>query len=478
MRALAAALLSSLGAFLFGLDIGYIAPILSSDAFQKDIGGPISDSMEGFIVGVFSLGCVCTAFPLVSGYFLDSWGRRDSIIIGSAVFLVGCWLQGTAASIYQFLLGRFVAGLSIGLLSTVVALYQSEVSPPAMRGALTSLYQLMITSGILAAAVLDDALLGQESGWRYAILLQLVPAFLILAGMPFLPRSPRWLMLKRQPDRALKSLRQLRTSDEDVAREFKEISANFAGEQASRPPAWSELFNGLPLRLLLLGASLQMLQQLVGMNAIMYFGPRMFEQLGLDRNRMQVYVTVMNFCATFAAVIFADGLGRRFLLAAGAVGMLLPCVILSTVGSLYLQNGQVPPAGSSLPTVMSSMIFLFVASFAMSWGPMVWVYTAEMYPLRYRAWLMGLSTTSNWVGNYVIGQLTPILLGRISFLTFGIFGVFSFLALLAALWLPETSGLPLEHIDQLFEQKFQLKAAADEHGATVDHTPLLSGVKA
>merc|ERR1719295_227724 len=123
------------------------------------------------------------------------------------------------------------------------------------------------------------------------------------------------------------------------------------------------------------------------MNAIMYFGPHMFEPLGLDKNKFQVIVTAVNFVATWLPILFADRLGRRLLLVVGAIGMTVSCVVLGTLGHLYMRDGQFPPRGSLVPVVMSSMIFLFVASFAASWGPMVWVYTAEMYPLRYRSWL-------------------------------------------------------------------------------------------
>lgn len=464
MWALVAALLSSLGAFLFGLDIGYIAPILSSPEFRKDMGGSISDSMEGFVVGVFSLGCIITAFPTISGYFLDAWGRRDSIVLGTAVFLIGCGLQAAAMSISQFLIGRLVSGLSIGLLSTVVALYQSEVAPTATRGAFTSLYQLMITLGILVASMADEALIGHRSGWRHAILLQMVPALVILAGLPCMPRSPRWLVQKGRQDEALRSLRRFRDSCEDAEAELEEIAASVA-EAAKLSPSWSELFEGLTLRLLLLGMSLQLLQQLVGMNSIMYFGPRMFADLGLNPNRFQVITNLVNFASTGMAILCADRLGRRCLLAVGALGMLLPSLVLAALGSLYLGDTAKTPGGP-VSFVMASMIFIFVASFAMSWGPMVWVYTAEMYPLRSRSWCMGLTVTANWIGNYVIGQLTPILLGSIGFLTFLIFGTCSFLALLVALWIPETSGVLLEHIGPLFEKRFGLSPSGGHHFET------------
>eukprot|EP00438_Fugacium_kawagutii_P024269 Skav206663 [mRNA] locus=scaffold56:77510:78187:+ [translate_table: standard] len=213
---LCAALLSSLGAFLFGLSIGYIAPILECWSFKRDVvhltdeSQMISSVTVGFIVSSFSLGCIAASFPVVSTYFLDSWGRRDSIMLGTVVFLLGCGLQVVAQSIVLMCFGRLVSGCAIGLLSTVVALYQSEVAPAQMRGNLTSLYQFMITLGILAAAAADVVLVELHHGWRYAIGLQVLPALVLLSCMPCLPRSPRWLVQQGRKDEALFALIRLR----------------------------------------------------------------------------------------------------------------------------------------------------------------------------------------------------------------------------------------------------------------------------
>ena len=169
----------------------------------------------GFIVGVFSLGCVVSSLPLLSSYFLDGWGRRNSIILGSAIFLSGSCMQVLSDSILMMLWGRFVSGLSIGLLSTVVSLYQSELAPSNLRGCLTSIYQLMITAGILLAALIDHGLVHREpNGWRWAISIQMVPAVALLLLMPFMPRSPRWLVQQGRNDEALEALRLVRDETE------------------------------------------------------------------------------------------------------------------------------------------------------------------------------------------------------------------------------------------------------------------------
>lgn len=463
-----AALLSALGAFLFGLDIGYIAPILQCASFKRDVlhiddpDVPVSDVTTGFIVGVFSLGCVLTSFPIVSGYCLRHLGRRDSIVVGTVVFLVGCLLQAGAGSLHAMLAGRLVAGLSIGLLSPVVALYQSEVSPPKRRGALTSLYQLMVTFGVLVATVADHELVQESGGWRKAILMQVFPAAALLLGMPMLPRSPRWLLQQGRKEEALQALRSLRDSEAEALEELQEIAASCAADAALGAVRWQDLLGGFMLRLLALGMALQMLQQLVGMNAFMYFGPRIFGDLGLDENKCQVLLSTVNFLATFPAILCADRFGRRFLLVWGAAGMGAACFVMGYLGCFLTKQvgDDLEPLYDAVPTGLLAMVFFFVICFAASWGPIVWVYTAEIYPLKYRGWCMGLTTTSNWVGNFAIAQLTPILLGTLGFGTFFLFGVSSLVALLLALWLPETKGVLLEHMDLIFEDKFGVPASS------------------
>lgn len=188
-RAVAIAVLSAFGALLFGLDIGYIAPILECASFKRDVAhlpdwhNPrvrIDDYTAGFIVGVFSIGCIISCLPPVSAHCINVWGRRSSIIIGSATFLAGSVLQVFAISIPMILAGRFISGLSIGLLSAVVSLYQSELAPPSLRGCLTSVYQLMITAGILLASLIDHKLVHLDDGWRWAIAIQMGPALILL----------------------------------------------------------------------------------------------------------------------------------------------------------------------------------------------------------------------------------------------------------------------------------------------------------
>mmetsp|Transcript_56622 Transcript_56622/g.132028 ORF Transcript_56622/g.132028 Transcript_56622/m.132028 type:complete len:500 (-) Transcript_56622:80-1579(-) len=466
-QATIAALVASMGAFLFGLDIGYIAPILECASFKRDVAhlhnwddpsSKIHSGIVGFIVGIFSLGCIVTSMPVVSSYFLDTWGRRSSILVGTSFFLTGCVIQALAMSIRVMYLGRVVTGGSIGLLSSVVPLYQAEMASPSMRGALTSLYQLMITAGIFVAAFVDSVLVFRDNGWRYAIWLQTIPAGVILVSMPFLPRSPRWLVQQGRLMEAKSTLYRIR-EPEEAEQEMAEIVEDFEASKRLGEPRWVEVFTGRVGRLVALGSALQLLQQLVGMNAFMYFGPRIFGSFGLKENRFQTINNAVNFVSTLPALYLADRSGRTILMIVGAAGMTVACTVMGILGTIFMDKhgGHLVLTNSSVGGIMMAMVFGFVVSFACTWGPIVWVYCCEIFPMKYRGRCVGVTTVTNWVGNYIIAQFSPMLLESLGFGTFFIFGGFSLIGLLLSLWLPETKGLLLEHIGPLFDKKFGME---------------------
>ena len=240
---------------------------------------------------------------------------------------------------------------------------------------------------------------------------------------------------------------------------LRAVSALCQLYQALGEPAWGDLLRGRVGFLLLIGISLQLLQQLVGMNAFMYFGPRVFQDIGFDPVRFQTMSNLVNFLATFPALLFADKYGRCSLLWWSALGMFLACMTMATLSEKILVVSGVDSYTTYASTsttgsyVIVAMIFIFVLNFAYGWGPIVWVYNSEIFPLQCRSRCVATSTCANWIGNYLIAQCTPILLGKIGFLTFYIFGAFAFVALLLAGWLPETKGVVLEKMDRVFDEK-------------------------
>jgi len=454
-------LFSATAGLLIGLDIGYIASILECACFKRDVAhleqwqdpnSHIPSYMTGLIVGIFSIGCIATSIPWVSANLMDTRGRKVTIMHGSVLFMIGCVLQATTTSINQMLFGRLLAGGSVGMLATSVPVYQSEIAPAHARGYFTSTYQLMITVGIFIATYLDFLLVDRENGWRFAIWIQLIPAAILLVGMYFAPYSPRWLVLQGRTDEALSTLLTLR-STEEAQSEFEDIRASCAEAKAQGVPTWVEVFSGRIGGLLAVGVSLQLLQQLVGMNCFMYFGPRIFQSINLNANMFQAINSAVNVAATMIGVFLIDLVGRRVLLIYGAIGMALSCLVMGLMGMHYMSDGLIKSDSAVPGAVIVSMVFLFVISFAIGWGPTVWVYCSEIFPLKYRSRCISLTTMSNWIGNYIIAFCTPILLEHIGFTTFLIYGVFCMLGLSVALWIPETRGVPLEHIGELFDEK-------------------------
>merc|ERR1712226_715034 len=231
---------------------------------------------------------------------------------------------------------------------------------------------------------------------------------------------------------------------------------------AEGEPAWGELFKGRISQQLVLGVTLQLLQQLVGMNAFMYFGPKIFQAIGFSPNLFTTINNFVNFLSTFPAVMLADAAGRRSLMLWSAIGMSTACLVMGITGLLSVSKIPDPNSpgaeiltvsGDNAGWVIAISAFFFVFNFAYGFGPIVWTYCAEIFPLRYRARAIGVCTMANWVGNFIIAQFTPMLLASIQFSTFFVFGFFCVLSVFLSAWLPETKNVPLELVQRLFDNK-------------------------
>mmetsp|Transcript_76013 Transcript_76013/g.246167 ORF Transcript_76013/g.246167 Transcript_76013/m.246167 type:complete len:225 (+) Transcript_76013:3-677(+) len=194
----------------------------------------------------------------------------------------------------------------------------------------------------------------------------------------------------------------------------------------------------------------------------MYFGPRIFSSFGVPQNRFQTINNAVNFLSTLPALYLSDRAGRCILMICGAAGMTVACGVMGILGLLFMerQDSQFMLTNSNVGGILIAMVFGFVVSFACTWGPIVWVYCCEIFPLRYRARCVGVTTVTNWIGNYLIAQFSPVLLEALGFGTFFIFGAFAFIGMALAMWLPETKGLMLEHIGPIFDKKFGLTPKA------------------
>lgn len=425
---------------------------------------------SSIIVAILSAGTILGSF--LAAPIGDFFGRRRSLVIAVMVFCIGAILQVCADSIPLLLVGRCLAGVGVGAISVLVPMYQSEMAPKWIRGTLVCAYQLSITVGLLAASVVNILTSEMESSGAYRIPLglQILPALVLTAGLLVLPETPRFLVKKGRKDEAGLSLSRLRRLDithPALIEELHEINANHQYELSLGPDTYKDIFVGSPHlgRRTLTGCILQMLQQLTGINFIMYYGTTFFGGTGVNSpHTKSLIINVINVVSTIPGLLVIESWGRRRLLISGAIGMAVCQLFMATFATVTAQTGPtIESTGSSLPLTTQNVIIAFCAIniffFAASWGPVAWVVTSEIYPLKTRAKAMSVSTASNWVLNFGIAYSTPYMFikgpdsagfGPKIFFVWGSFCVFA--AIFVWCMVFETSKISLEQIDEMYER--------------------------
>ncbi|KAH8899218.1 regulator of conidiation [Thozetella sp. PMI_491] len=457
------------GGILFGYDTGSINGILAMPSFKSqfstglldgDQKPAISPQQVALIVSMLSLGTVVGS--LLSAPLGDIFGRRRSLIGAIGVFSFGAVFQVCAVDIPLLLVGRFFAGVGVGIVSVLVPLYQSEMAPKWIRGTLVCAYQLSITFGLLTAAIVSIVTNDYESSAAYRVPmgLQLTWACVLALGLLILPETPRYLVkrgLKGAAALSLSRLRRLDITHPALIEELAEIEANHEYELALGRDTYKDIFFGSPHlgRRTLTGCGLQMLQQLTGVNFIMYYGTTFFNGANISNPFLiTLIMQLINTISTLPGLLVVESWGRRKLLIIGAIGMAI-CQLLiasfSTATPDSLHHSQI------LITFVAVYIFFFAAS----WGPVVWVVTSEIYPLKVRAKSMSVSTASNWLLNFGIAYGTPYLVeggsgsgyADLGARVFFVWGAFCIVAIFFVWFMVyETSKISLEQIDEMYER--------------------------
>jgi SP family galactose:H+ symporter-like MFS transporter len=429
-------ILAALAGLMFGLDIGVISG--AEQFIQKEF--VVSDRTIGWIVSIMMAGAALGA--LGAGWLSGHLGRKRSLILGAVLFVAGSVLCGIAWSPAVLIVGRFILGLAIGIASFTAPLYLAEIAPESIRGAMISLYQLMITIGILAA-YLSDLGFSYTGNWRWMLGVIAIPGALFLIGVSVLPDSPRWLMMRGRRPEAESVLHKLRGNVDAIAREIADIE-----EQLKIPQRGVHMFfqNANFRRSVGLGVLLQVMQQLTGMNVVMYYAPRIFQGMGYA-TAAQMWFTVLvglvNVLATFIAIGLVDRLGRKPILYIGFVVMTLGLGVVGTMMHLGIDTH-----GEQLFTV--AMLLVFIVGFAMSAGPLIWTLCSEIQPLKGRDFGIGCSTFTNWAANWLVGvSFLPLLNGIGQAQTFWLYAAFNAVFIVLTFWLvPETKGVTLEQIER------------------------------
>ncbi|KAK8076541.1 general substrate transporter [Apiospora phragmitis] len=481
--AIAIGMFVAFGGVLFGYDTGTISGIQAMDywqtLFSTGYTNPkghldISPSQSSAVVSILSAGTFFGA--LSSPAFADTIGRRYALIFSCMVFNLGVILQTAAVALPLFLAGRFFAGLGVGLLSAVVPLYQSETAPKWIRGAIVGAYQLAITIGLLLAAIVDYATQDrQDTGsYRIPIAVQFLWAIILIGGMLVLPETPRFLVKKGKYERAVRSLcklRRLTPESASVQAELEEIRANHEFEMSLGRASYIDCFRGAMLKRQLTGMGLQALQQLTGINFIFYYGTQYFKNSGITNAfTIQMITSCINVVSTLPGLWAVDRFGRRPLLLWGAVGMCASQFLVAMLGTTTTSQdgaGNIIVHNVAAQKAGIAFVCIYIFFFASTWGPLAWVVTGEIFPLKNRARGLSMTTATNWLLNWAIAYATPYLVNygpgyanlqsKIFFIWFGCcFICIAFVYF----FIYETKGLSLEEVDELYaEVKLANKSA-------------------
>jgi SP family galactose:H+ symporter-like MFS transporter len=427
----------ALSGLLFGLDIGVIAGALPFIAKTFNV----DDRVQEWIVSAMMFGAAIGA--LVAGWLSFRLGRKYSLALGAALFVIGSLSCAMAWSPGALIAARVLLGVAVGIASFTAPLYLSEIAPGHIRGAMVSTYQLMITVGILGA-FLSDAALSYAGDWRWMLGIVAIPAVLLLGGVLMLPRSPRWLMSRGRESEARRVLETLRGDRAIADREVREIAAQLKVRQQGL-----SLFrtNRNFRRSVYLGMLLQIMQQMTGINVVMYYAPRIFGLAGYTSHHDQLWGTVIvgvvNVLATFVAIGLVDRWGRKPILYIGCTVMAVGMGVLGTL--LHLGVATHTERLWAVATLLT-----FIVGFAMSAGPLVWILCSEIQPIRGRDFGIAVSTLTNWVANMIAGATFLTLLNTIGHAqTFWGYAWLNaaFIVIVARL-VPETRGVSLEQIER------------------------------
>ena len=445
-------LVATLGGFLFGFDSG----VINGTVKGLDAAFGATNFASGLNVASMLLGCAAGAFS--AGWLSDRFGRRNMMMLAAVFFLVSAWGSGIADSSGVFIFFRILGGLAVGAASVMAPAYISEIAPARMRGGLASLQQIAIVVG-LTVAFFSNYYLANVSGgataefrgtetWRWMFWVEIAPAALFLILLFFIPKSPRFSMVKDDEAGARKTLTKL-FGGAVAERKVNEIKASLASDHK---PRLSDIFMGGKLRpIVLVGIGLAVFQQLVGINVIFYYGAVMWEAAGFteaDALKQNVFMGVMSIFATLLTVFLIDKFGRKPFLLIGSVGMAIMLAIVAWAfgtGELVNDNLVLEPAMGST-ALYAAMAYVFF--FNMTWGPVMWVLLGEMFPNQIRGSALAVAGFAQWIANFVVTLTFPWMLANIGLsASFFIYAAFAFISIFfVKMAVKETKGMELEEM--------------------------------
>lgn len=459
---LAITVVATLGGLLFGYDTGVIggSQLYFTEYFQ------FTPSEQGWAVSSALYGCLFGA--MVAGYLSSKFSRKISLILSGFLFTLSAWGSGIPDTLTELVIYRIIGGVGVGIASMVAPMYIAEIAPSHIRGRLVSYYQLAIVVGFFVVFLATYFIGGGNTadmtpeqiqevhdynvnrGWRVMFWSELIPAGMFFLLLFFIPRSPRWLIMRGKDNEALAVLQKTTGSEEAAKAEYTEIKISLDADKKQEKVS---VFNSKFLKVLLIGTVLSVLQQTTGINAILYYGAEIFSNaLGYgpeDALKQQILLGFVNLVFTFVAIFTVDKWGRKPLLLVGSLGMFAG---LATLGaSIYTDNlGMISLIG----------VFIFIGSFALSMGPITWVLLSEIFPNKVRSAAMSIAVAAQWLFNAIVANTFPLMVGNqmnnevfngaMPYVIFAIFCLITLVFVYALI--PETKGKSLEELETIWEK--------------------------
>ncbi|KAL2865320.1 sugar porter family MFS transporter [Aspergillus lucknowensis] len=457
----------TIGGALFGFDVSSMSAWIGTDQYLEYFNHPDSN-LQGGITASMSAGSFAGA--IAAGFVADHLGRRWSLMIASVIWIIGAVIQCSAQNVAHLVAGRVISGLSVGITSSQVCVYLAELAPARIRGRIVGIQQWAIEWGILIMYLISWGCgkgVAGPSSFRIAWGVQAIPGLVLGLALLFFPESPRWLAGQERWEEALDTLAMLHgkgnRNDPVVQVEFEEVKEAAWIAHEAKDVSFLALFGPRIWKRTLCGVSVQVWQQLLGGNVIMYYTVYVMQSAGMsgDTSLYSSIIQYVLFVVTTGAILpYIDRIGRRLLLLSGAIF----CMVLhyATAGTMAVYGNPVDQINgnanlrwelSGAPgKAVIAMAYIFVSVYGFTWAPVGWIYASEVFPLKYRAKGVGLSAAGNWIFNFALAYFVAPAFTNIQWKTYIIFGVFcTVMTFHVFLMYPETAQRSLEEIDMMFD---------------------------
>ncbi|KAI0969636.1 general substrate transporter [Xylaria arbuscula] len=481
----------AVGSFVWGYNVGILSSVLVHPGFERAMGHPTA-SEKGVITGIYYLG-TWASYIFISHPISDRLGRRYAALIGIVIVAVATAIQSGASgpgAYSMMIVGRIISGLGVGMVSTSVPLYQSEVAPAGKRGKYVVLNHVGFVAGLAVGfwvgygvTFWSDTAYGRYVSWRFSLAINLVPSFIFGIGLPFIPETPRWLIEHGHHEKALRSLHWLREgsfTNEQIHAELGRIRHDIE-EYKGSSTSWLTLFRDPNLfRRLWRASLLQFMAQMCGAAAMKYYLPTLLEKLGLSTRialLMGGIESTLKIGMTILEMLLIDRLGRRITLVSGTLAMGFALLINGVLGQVYPNN-----TNRSADIVCVVFVFVYSLGYSMGFGPASWVYGAEIFPTAVRARGLNFSASGSSIGSIVAAQVWPVGIETIGSKIYFFFMAINFACIpIILLFYPETKGVSLEDMDILFKnprflstrdgQEEEEEGASDDTGVAAEQDP-------